>query len=95
MDLDTIQNIGLPTFAYRSGGRSSSGLGRVITDLLPYLFGVAGIILILTIISSGYQMMMSKGDPKAMQVAQGRLTTSVVGILILFSSFFILPLILR
>jgi hypothetical protein len=70
-------------------------LGTVITQLLPYVFGVAGIILLFMIISSGFQMMTSKGDPKIFQVAQGKLTTAVVGILILFASFFVVRLILK
>lgn len=69
--------------------------GEIITNLLPYLFGAAGIILLFMIISSGYQMMTSAGDPKKMQAAQGKLTTSIIGVLILFVSFFIVQLLFK
>lgn len=66
-----------------------------ILAALPYLFAIAGIILLFMIISSGFQMMTSKGDPKVMQTVQGKLTTSVIGIVIIFASFWIVQLILK
>ncbi|KKP45947.1 MAG: hypothetical protein UR39_C0017G0004 [Candidatus Woesebacteria bacterium GW2011_GWA1_33_30] len=62
---------------------------------MPYLFAIAGIILVLIIISSGYQMMASKGDPKVFQIAQGKLTTSVLGIVIIFVSYWVVLLVLK
>jgi hypothetical protein len=64
-----------------------------ITKTLPYVFGIAGIVLLLNIITAGFKMMTSAGDPKAMQGAQSKLTTSAIGILILFASFWIVSLI--
>lgn len=69
--------------------------GGLIQLLLPYLFGIAGIILLLNIVSSGMKMMTSAGDPKALQAAQAKLTTSAIGILILFTSFWIVNLIMK
>ncbi|WKZ25373.1 MAG: hypothetical protein QY322_03195 [bacterium] len=62
---------------------------------LPYIFGVAGIILLFNIVTSGFKMMTSQGDPKVMQVAQAKLTTSAIGILILFTSFWIVKLVMQ
>jgi hypothetical protein len=93
--LDTIQNIGIPTFKWRSGGRTDANPARIITDLLPYIFGIAGIILLFNIISSGFKMMTSQGDPKALQGAQAKLTTSAIGIVILFTSFWIVKIIMQ
>jgi hypothetical protein len=62
---------------------------------LPWIFGVAGIILLLNIITSGLKMMTSQGEPKTLQAAQAKLTTSLIGILILFGSFFIVKLIMQ
>ena len=74
---------------------TSIGLGGIITGILPYIFGIAGIILLLNIITSGFKMMTSTGDPKVMQAAQAKLTTSVIGISILFVSFWIVMLIMK
>lgn len=61
---------------------------------LPYLYGIAGIILLLNIISSGLKMMTSAGEPKALGAAQAKLTTSAIGILILFVSFWVVQIIM-
>lgn len=86
--LDTIQN--------NSGiflSVSDNNVADLISIVLPYVYGIAGIILLFNIIASGYHMMTSAGDPKAMQSAQAKLTTSVIGILILFISFWVVRLI--
>lgn len=71
---------------------SVSNFGSLISFILPYIFGVAGIILLINITMSGISMMTSKGDPKALQGAQGKLTTSLIGIVVLFASFWIVRL---
>jgi len=40
-------------------------------------------------------MMASKGDPKVFQIAQGKLTTSVLGIVIIFVSYWVVLLVLK
>ncbi|AKM83112.1 hypothetical protein A2422_03990 [Candidatus Woesebacteria bacterium RIFOXYC1_FULL_31_51] len=65
----------------------------IIIEILPYVYGIAGIILLLNIIVSGYQMMTSAGEPKVMQAAQSKITSSIIGILILFVSFWIIRII--
>jgi hypothetical protein len=67
----------------------------IIYKILPYIFGVAGIVLIFNIISSGLKMMTSGGDPKALQGAQAKLSTSAIGVLILAASFWIVNLIMQ
>jgi len=87
MNLDQIQN---------NAGLSDPGtLGNIISNSLRYIFGAAGIILVFMIISSGYQMMVSQGEPKALQAAQAKLTTSVIGIIILFVSFWLAATIMK
>ncbi len=68
---------------------------QIIQLALPYVFGAAGIILLLNIITSGFKMMTSVGDPKVLQAAQAKITTSVIGILILFASFGIVTIIMK
>lgn len=63
--------------------------------ILPYLFGIAGIVLLINIVMSGLNMMTSRGDPKALQMAQAKLTTSLIGIFVLFSSFWIVQIVMK
>lgn len=84
LDLDKVQSTALPGFNY-----SSSTPSQIISDLIPYVFGAAGIVLLLMLLVAGYQILFSRGDPKAMQIAQSRITTSIIGLVILFMSFWI------
>lgn len=70
-------------------------LGTAINLGMGYVFGIAGIILLLNIVASGLKLMTSQGEPKALQMAQAKLTTSAIGILILFSSYWIAKLIMQ
>lgn len=88
--LDDIQTKSGLNFTF-----ASSKPGEVITNLLPYIYGIAGIVLILNVITSGLSMMTSAGEPKALQAAQHKLSNSLIGIIILFASFFIVRLILQ
>lgn len=77
-----------------AGVSSPSNLAEVISNILPYVYGAAGIVLLLNIVSSGLKMMTSASDPKGMQAAQAKLTTSVIGVLILAASVVIVQLLL-
>lgn len=74
---------------------SNLKFGNIITTALPYIFGIVGIILLLNIITSGLRMMTSRGEPKTLQAAQAKLTTSLIGILILFASFWVVQIIMK
>jgi hypothetical protein len=67
---------------------------QFIGSVLPYIYGAAGIFLLINIITAGFKIMNSQGDPKAMQEAQLKLKNSVVGMLILFASFWIVQVVL-
>lgn len=62
---------------------------------MPYIFGAFGILLLINIITSGFKIMNSQGDPKAMQEAQTKLKNTSIGLLILFLSYWIVKLILQ
>lgn len=65
----------------------------IINLVIPYLYGAAGIILLVMLTTSGYSYMFSRGDPKGIQVAQSRITTSLIGLFLLFASFWIVKLV--
>ncbi len=79
-----------------AAGISTPGAPSVtISFALPYVFGAAGIILLLNIISAGLKMMTSRGDPKALAAAQAKLTTSFIGVFILFVSFWVVKIVMQ
>lgn len=65
----------------------------VIQTLITVLFVFGIIFFVFQIIMSGYKMMSSQGDPKKTEEAQHSLTSSLVGLVIIFSIFVILKLV--
>ena len=82
VDFNAIQNQGLPGFKFAGGT-----VGSVISALLPYLFAIAGILLLLFLISSGISYMTSRGDPKAVGAAQAKITYALVGFIIILIAY--------
>jgi lipopolysaccharide export LptBFGC system permease protein LptF len=85
-DLDSIQ-----TGAF---GRSKLGLdlGELIGDILPYIFAAASIGLLVYLVLGGFQFMTSRGDPKAAQGAQGKITNAIIGFIIVIFAYVIVQL---
>lgn len=63
--------------------------------VIPIVFGAAGILLLLNIVTAGLKLMTSQGDPKAVGGAQAKLTTSAIGILIMFIAYWAVKLIMQ
>jgi len=66
-----------------------TNVGSVIGKLLPYVYVVAGLILLLMLISGGIGLMTSAGNPDKSKAAWGKITGGLIGFLIIFVSYFI------
>ena len=88
-----IAQVGPPDFNELEGVAAKkfqgATIGTVINDLLPYVFILAGLTMFLYLIFSGYQWMISRGDPKGIASAQQNITYAVVGFLVIFSAYWI------
>jgi len=84
-NLDAIQSRGV-------GNQIPRTLGQFIGTVLPYIFGIAGIALLIYLIMGGFQLMVSQGDPKAVQGAQAKITNALLGFVIIIIAFFIMQL---
>ncbi len=82
-NLEQIQQEAFPN----SGSIETMTIGSLISKILPYIFGAAGIALLIYLIIGGLQMMVSRGDPKAMQSAQAKITNALIGFVIVFFAF--------
>lgn len=67
-------------------------LGDIISALIPYLFTISGLLLLLYLLYGGYHLMLSKGDPKAVQEAQGKITNALIGFMIIFVAYWIVQI---
>lgn len=92
--IDFPVNVKLP----QQGGRidlDSATIGEVVGALLPYLFAGAGLLLLLFLVYGGLSLMLSRGDPKAVQAAKGKITSALVGFIIVFASYWIVQIVGR
>jgi len=64
-------------------------LGDIISAFLPYIFTLAGIILFALLIMGGFELLTSGGNPEKAKKAQGRITSALIGFLIIFLAYWI------
>ena len=74
MSLDNLNKIQRDAL----GNNVPVDIATLIGNILPYIFGAAGIALLIYLVLGGFQMMTSRGDPKAMQSAQGKITNAII-----------------
>ncbi len=67
-------------------------LGEIVTGLLPYIFAIGGLILLLNLIWGGISLMLSRGDPKAIESGKEKITTSLIGFIIIFVAYWLVQL---
>lgn len=92
MSLDDLKNIQSEAFPSASPLASITPAG-IVSNILPYVFGAAGLALLVYMIFGGLQYMLSRGDPKAMQSAQAKITNALIGFLIIILAFTITQLV--
>jgi len=71
-------------------GSQTSTLGDIISALLPYIFVIAGLTLFILLIIGGFGMLTSGGSPERMKAAQGKITSAVIGFVIIFISYWLM-----
>ncbi len=70
-------------------------VGDLISKVTELIFPIAGLILLFVFILGGYDFMMSQGSADKMKSAWAKLTTGVIGFIILALSFLLVKLIER
>lgn len=82
---------GLPS--YLSGGLYTSGRSIIQTSItLLFVFGI--LLTIIFIIYAGIEWILSGGDKEKIQKARARITYTLIGLLVLVASFFIVQTII-
>jgi hypothetical protein len=67
----------------------------IISELLPIIFTIAGLILFAMLVWGGYDLLLSGGDSAKAQSARGKITTAFIGFFIVFISFWVTRFILQ
>ena len=79
-------------FQKEIGGTDFGNLGQIVDKIVPFVFGAAGLFLLFYLITGGFGIMTSKGDPKALEAARQKITTALIGFIIIFVSYWIVQL---
>ena len=88
-------NVDYSSLVNKTGISGFNNLGDIINKVVPILFYAAGLILFLFLIYGGIQFMTSRGDPKAMQSAQARITNALIGFIVIFAAYWIVQIVAK
>lgn len=89
------QGIDLPDYSGTGFKFGNSDLGGVLSELLPYIYVFAGLILLIRLIVGGLSLMTSAGNPDKMKAGYGKITSALLGFFIIFLSYIIVMLVER
>lgn len=68
-------------------------LSSIVTQALPILFSIAGILLLLFLIWGGFSYLTSMGDPKKAAAGRQKITYAILGFVIIFISYWLVQII--
>jgi len=75
------------------GGKTDFKLADIVSEIVKFLIPLAGIILLFVMIWGGYDFMMSRGNPEKLKSAQAKITTGIIGFVLLIFSYVITKLV--
>ncbi len=70
----------------------NAGIGTILNKAIPIVIGLAGLGLLIMLISAGYTIMTSAGDAKKMEEGKQRLTNAIVGFFIVFGAYWLVQI---
>ncbi len=72
---------------------ANRNVAAIINSIFPYLFIIAGLLLLFYLIAGGFQMMIAANDEKGLAEAKGKITNALAGFLLLFISYWLVQII--
>lgn len=97
------QNLNIPWGANSGGSATVEGpegfafsdvtLGAVINSALDYIIPFAGFGFLLMLVSAGYALLTSAGDPKKMEGAKSRMTNALIGLVVILVAYWIVQIV--
>jgi uncharacterized membrane protein len=65
----------------------------ILNQVMPFLYGIAAIILFIVFLMGGMDLILSRGDPARVKSAKAKVTSGIVGIILLSLAYFLTRLI--
>lgn len=69
-----------------------TSLDGLVNRIVPLFIVISGSILLIMLIYGGFQMLTSAGNPEQAQQGQKRITTALIGFLLLISAYWIIQI---
>lgn len=88
-----ISEVFSPARIYGASGTEVTGIGKLASDILLILTGVAAIAAFIFIIIGGFKFLTSGGDEKKIASASGTLTYAIIGLAVTILAFVIVRLV--
>lgn len=67
-------------------------LGELVNKIIQFLIPLSAVILLLVLIWGGYEFLMSRGEPGKIKSAQAKITSGIIGFVIIILAYFITKL---
>lgn len=83
----------LPRGGLPGGAGGATRIGDIINLIIPYVFVIAGLILLFMLIMGGIGMMLSANNEQGLKKANGQITNALLGFLMLFISYWLVQII--
>src|SRR3990170_8557356 len=80
----------LPVFAQTAPPGVPDDICVLISNVLSFIYGIAGVIALVLLVLGGIQYMSSGGDKIAVEQARGRITSAIVGLVIVFGAWLVI-----
>lgn len=77
------------------GGQSIEKIADIINIGIQFLFPLAAILVFFYLVWGGYDFLLSQGDPEKIKTGKGKITSAIIGFILLVLSYFITNLIAR
>ncbi|PIS14818.1 hypothetical protein COT64_00645 [Candidatus Shapirobacteria bacterium CG09_land_8_20_14_0_10_39_12] len=71
---------------------AATNVGSIISIILPYLYVIAGLMLLFYLLLGGFHMMTAGSDEKGLAEAKGKITNALIGFLLLFVSYWLVKI---
>jgi hypothetical protein len=79
-------------FPTESLARKAETIADLINPLLNYVFIIAGLLLFGYLLLGGFELLTSAGEPEKIKSAQGKLTSALIGFLVIFVSYWLIQI---
>jgi len=71
---------------------SPGNVSQIINRIVPFLFVIAGLLLLFYLILGGFHMIIASGDEKGLLEAKGKITNALIGFIILFVAYWLVQI---